>query len=224
MDPLQFWLEFSSTLQLVLKGLIVGVVISAPMGPVGILCIQRTMQKGRSYGLVTGAGAALSDFVYALITGFGMSFVIDFIEQGQTLFWLKLIGSVMLLIFGLHTYRQDPRKCLRPHMKRKGTLFYNFISAFGLTFSNPLIIFLFIALFNMLTFVIPSNFVGQAIGFLSIIVGAMLWWLALTYLITTMKKNFGVRGILRLNRTIGSIVIAVSVVYAAMTLLNLSLY
>ena len=224
MDPLQFWLEFSSTLQLVLKGLIVGVVISAPMGPVGILCIQRTMQKGRSYGLVTGAGAAISDFVYALITGFGMSFVIDFIEQGQTLFWLKLIGSVMLLIFGLHTYRQDPRKCLRPHVKRKGTLFYNFISAFGLTFSNPLIIFLFIALFNMLTFVIPSNFVGQAIGFLSIIVGAMLWWLGLTYLITKMKKNIGVRGILRLNRTIGTIVIAVSVVYAAMTLLNLSLY
>lgn len=224
MDPLQFWIEFSSTLQLVFKGLIVGIVISAPMGPVGILCIQRTMQKGRSYGLVTGAGAALSDFIYALITGFGMSFVIDFIEQGQTLFWLKLIGSVMLLIFGLHTYRQDPRKCLRPHMKRRGTLFYNFISGFGLTFSNPLIIFLFIALFNMFTFVIPANFMGQAIGFLSIIVGAMLWWVGLTYLITRMKKSFGVRGILHLNRSIGTIVVIVSVVYAAMTLMNLSLY
>ena len=76
----------------------------------------------------------------------------------------------------------------------------------------------------MFTFVIPANFVGQAIGFLSIIVGAMLWWVGLTYLITRMKKSFGVRGILHLNRSIGTIVVIVSVVYAAMTLMNLSLY
>jgi threonine/homoserine/homoserine lactone efflux protein len=169
----------------------------------------------------TGAGAALSDFFYALMTGLGMSFVIDFIEQGQTLFWLKLMGSVMLLIFGIHTYLQDPRKSMRTQMKRKGTLFYNFISGFGLTISNPLIVFLFIALFNMLTFVIPSNLFGQAIGYLSIIAGAMLWWLGLTYVITKMKDNFGVKGILYLNRSIGSIVICASVVYAIMTLCNL---
>ena len=215
------WIEFSSTLQLVLKGLIVGIIISAPMGPVGILCIQRTMKKGRIFGIVTGAGAALSDFFYALMTGLGMSFVIDFIERGQTLFWLKLMGSIMLLIFGIHTYLQDPRKGMRTEMKRKGTLFYNFISGFGLTISNPLIVFLFIALFNMFTFVIPANLLGQAIGYLSIIAGAMLWWLGLTYVIAKMKDNFGLRGILYLNRSIGSIVICSSIVYAIMTLWNL---
>ncbi len=215
------WIEFSSTLQLVLKGLIVGIIISAPMGPVGILCIQRTMKKGRIFGIATGAGAALSDFLYALMTGMGMHFVIEFIERGQTLFWLKLMGSVMLLIFGIHTYLQDPRKGMRAKMKRKGTLFYNFISGFGLTISNPLIIFLFIALFNMFTFVIPANPLGQAIGYLSIIAGAMLWWLGLTYVITKMKDNFGLRGILYLNRSIGSIVICSSIIYAIMTLWNL---
>lgn len=215
------WVEFSSTIQLVMKGLIVGVIISAPMGPVGILCIQRTMKKGRMFGIVTGAGAALSDFIYALMTGFGMHFVIEFIERGQTLFWLKLMGSIMLLIFGIHTYMQDPRKGMRNTMKRKGTLFYNFISGFGLTISNPLIVFLFIALFNMFTFVIPSNLLGQAIGYLSIIAGAMLWWLGLTYVIAKMKDSFGLRGILYLNRGIGSIVICSSIVYAMMTLWNL---
>ena len=215
------WIEFSSTLQLVLKGLIVGIIISAPMGPVGILCIQRTMKKGRIFGIVTGAGAALSDFIYALITGLGMSFVIDLIERGQTLFWLKLMGSIMLLIFGIHTYLQDPHKGMRTKMKRKGTLFYNFISGFGLTISNPLIVFLFIALCNMFTFVIPSNLLGQAIGYLSIIAGAMLWWFGLTYVIAKMKDNFGLRGILYLNRGIGSIVICSSIVYAIMTLWNL---
>ena len=217
------WIEFSSTLQLVLKGLILGIIISAPMGPVGILCIQRTMKKGRIFGIATGAGAALSDFLYALMTGMGMHFVIEFIERGQTLFWLKLMGSVMLLIFGIHTYLQDPRKGMRAKMKRKGTLFYNFISGFGLTISNPLIIFLFIALFNMFTFVIPANPLGQAIGYLSIIAGAMLWWLGLTYVITKMKDNFGLRGILYLNRSIGSIVICSSIIYAIMTLWNLSI-
>lgn len=215
------WVEFSSTIQLVMKGLIVGVIISAPMGPVGILCIQRTMKKGRMFGIVTGAGAALSDFLYALITGLGMKVVIEFIERGQTLFWLKLMGSIMLLIFGVHTYLQDPRKGMRKGMKRKGTLFYNFISGFGLTISNPLIVFLFLALFNMFTFVIPSNLFGQAIGYLSIIAGAMLWWLGLTYVIAKMKDSFGLRGILYLNRGIGSIVICSSIVYAMMTLWNL---
>lgn len=219
--PPNIWNEFSSTFELILKGLIVGVIISAPMGPVGILCIQRTMRKGRAYGIATGAGAALSDFFYALMTGLGMSFVIDFIEQGQTLFWLKLLGSMMLLIFGIHTYLQDPQKSMRAQMKKKGTLFYNFISGFGLTISNPLIVFLFIALFNMFTFVIPENIYGQTLGYLSIIAGAMLWWIGLTYIITKMKNNFGARGILVLNRSIGSIVIIASIVYAIMTLCNL---
>ena len=106
--------EFGSTIQLFLKGLLVGIIASAPMGPVGILCIQRTMQKGRIYGLATGAGATLSDIIYALMTGWGMAFVMDFIDNERNIFWMKLIGSVMLFIFGIYMFRTDPRKCIRP--------------------------------------------------------------------------------------------------------------
>ena len=106
--------EFASPLLLIIKGLLVGIIASAPMGPVGILCIQRTMQKGRAYGIVTGAGAALSDIIYALMTGLGMSVVMDFIDKEQNIFWLKLVGSVMLFIFGIYMFRTDPRKCMRP--------------------------------------------------------------------------------------------------------------
>ena len=77
------FIDFASPILLILKGLLVGIIASAPMGPVGILCIQRTMQKGRAYGIVTGAGAALSDIIYALMTGLGMSFVMDFIDKEQ---------------------------------------------------------------------------------------------------------------------------------------------
>ena len=191
------------------------------MGPVGILCIQRTIQKGRTYGIVTGAGAAL---IYALITGFGMSFVMEIIDNEQNIFWMKLIGSIMLFSFGIYMFRTDPRKCLRPSMKKRGTLLHNFTTALLVTLSNPLIIFLFIALFNMLTFVIPGNLFGQCVGYLSIVAGAMIWWLGLTYIINKMKSSFGLRGIMRLNRSIGVIVLIASFIYAGMTLANLSLY
>ena len=222
---MEFIAEYLSTLQLLLKGILVGIIASAPMGPVGVLCIQRTMQKGRAYGLVTGAGAALSDIIYAVLTGCGMSFVIDFIDNEQNVFIMKLLGSVMLFIFGVYMFRTDPQKCIRPVSKKKGTLLHNFITAFLVTFSNPLIIFLFIALFNMLTFVIPTeNLFAQGVGYLSIIGGAMLWWIALTYLITRMKQKFSIKGIQWLNRTIGSIVLIASILYAIMTIFKLSLF
>ena len=79
------WIEQVTILDLLVKGLIVGVVVSAPLGPVGVLCIQRTLNKGRWYGFVTGLGAALSDIGYALITGYGMSFMDDFLAKNQVL-------------------------------------------------------------------------------------------------------------------------------------------
>ena len=148
----------------------------------------------------------------------------DFIDNKDNVFWLKLVGSIMLFIFGIYMYRTDPRKSFRPTSTSKGTLVHNFTTAFLVTLSNPLIIFLFIALFNMLTFVIPGNWFGQCIGYLSIVTGAMLWWLGLTYVINKMRSNFGVRGIMRLNRTIGVIVLSASIIYAATTLFNLSLF
>ena len=216
--------DFIGIFQLIVKGLLIGIFASAPMGPVGILCIQRTMRKGRNYGIVSGA--AISDILYALMTGFGMSFMMDFIDNQRNLFWLKLVGSIMLLLFGIWTLRSDPKKIVRPpqNSKGKGTLLHNFLTAFALTFSNPLIIFLFIALFNMLTFVIPDQPLMMCAGYTSILAGAMLWWYGLTYVLTKAKKSFGVRGIVRLNQTIGWIVVIVAVGYACMTMFHLSFY
>lgn len=217
--------DYISTFQLMLKGLLIGIICSAPMGPVGILCIQRTIQKGRNYGLATGVGAVVSDLFYALITGGGMlPFMMEFIDNEQNLFYLKILGAVMLFGFGVWLWRSDPRKGFRQSSGNKGTLLTNAISAFGITVSNPLIIFLFIALFNMFTFVIPGNWFGTAVGYLSIGAGAMLWWYGLTYVITQMKRNIGPREVLYLNRTIGTIVLSVAVLYASMTIFHLSLF
>jgi cytochrome c biogenesis protein CcdA len=93
------WIEQVTILDLLVKGLVIGVVVSAPLGPVGVLCIQRTLNKGRWYGFVTGLGACLSDIIYALITGYGMSFMDEFLTKNQVL--LQIIGSVMLFLFGV---------------------------------------------------------------------------------------------------------------------------
>lgn len=216
------WIDPVNTIDLFIKGLIVGVVASAPMGPVGILCIQRTLNKGRTYGLITGVGAAFSDIVYAMITGLGLAVVQDFISDN--IYALQLIGSAMLFVFGLYTFFSDPSYSMRPVSKNKGTLLHNMITAFLVTFSNPLIIFLFLALFARFTFVTPDNhLIEQITGYLAIFVGALLWWFMLSYCIDKVRTKFNVSGIQLINRIIGVLVMVVSAVGFIMTLSGLSL-
>lgn len=218
-------IEQVTILDLIIKGVIVGVVVSAPLGPVGVLCIQRTLNKGRWYGFVTGLGAALSDIIYALITGYGMSFVVDFIENQQNMFYLQLIGSVMLLVFGIYTFRSNPVNIIRPVSANKGTLIHNFVTAFFVTLSNPLIIFLFIGLFARFSFVLPeARIYEQGVGYLAIVGGALLWWFVITWLVNKLRSQFDLRGIWILNRIIGVVVMIFSVVGVVYTLIGKSLY
>ena len=197
-------MEFSfqiDILGLILKGLLIGVIASAPMGPVGILCIQRTLNKGRWYGFITGVGAALSDLIYAMITGLGMSFVMRLITDPTNKFWLQIIGSVLLLVFGVYCWRSNPTNNIRiGGRKGKGTLLHNGVTAFLVTFSNPLIIFLFMATFAQFAFVIPSRPMEMGLGYLSIIFGALMWWYGLTWLVDKIRGKFDESGILKIGR------------------------
>lgn len=105
-------IQLETIVSILWKGFIIGVIVSAPLGPVGVLCIQRTLNKGRWYGFVTGIGAAMSDIFYALLTGYGMSFVFDYVNKN--IFYLQLFGSALLLAFGIYTFRSNPVHSLRP--------------------------------------------------------------------------------------------------------------
>ena len=203
------------------KGMLIGMVASAPMGPVGILCVQRTLNKGRRYGFVTGIGAAVSDIIYAGITGFGMAFVMDFVNNDQNKFYLQIIGSVLLLAFGVYTYRSDPTKNMRQSGMQRGTIWYNMWTAFLVTFSNPLIIFLFMALFAQFAFVIPDHPFEMVIGFASIVGGALWWWYGVSWLVDKVRTIFDAQGIRIINRIIGAVVIIFSIVSLFGTVTNL---
>ena len=193
-----------SILEIVVKGMIIGIVASAPMGPVGVLCIQRTLNKGRAYGFVTGTGAALSDILYALLTGYGLSFIYDIISNQTTLFWLQIVGASIMFIFGLHTFRTNPMKNTRNVSRNKSSLLQNGVTGFFITLSNPTIILLFLGLFTPLNFMLPEQpFFMQCIGYLSIFGGAMLWWFFITYVVSKLRVRFDVRGIRVINRIIG---------------------
>ncbi len=206
---------------LILKGMLIGMIASAPMGPVGVLCVQRTLNKGRWYGFVTGIGAAISDMIYAGMTGFGMSFVMDFIDNDQNKFYLQIAGSVLLLIFGIYTWRSDPTRNMHRSGQQRGSMWYNTWTAFLVTFSNPLIVFLFMGLFAQFAFVIPDRPFEMFIGFASIVGGAMLWWYGLTWLVDKVRTIFDENGIRIINQIIGAVVIIFSVVFLFGTVTNL---
>ena len=216
--PFQFHIDI---LDIILKGIAIGICASAPMGPVGVLCVQRTLNKGRWYGFATGIGAAASDLIYALITGLGMSFVMDLITNAQNKFFLQITGSILLLGFGIYCWRTNPTKNMHMSGHKKGSLTHNAVTAFFVTFSNPLIIFLFLALFAQLAFVIPNHPFEMCIGFLSIVFGALLWWYGLTWLINSIREKFDNNGIVIINKIIGSLVIVFSVAALVGTIFNL---
>lgn len=209
-------------LDFVFKGILIGIMASAPMGPVGVLCIQRTLNKGRWYGFITGIAASVSDIIYALFTGFGMSFVMNFINNERNRFLLQISGSVLLLIFGIYCYRSNPTKKLHKSVKRsKGSLVHNAITAFLVTLSNPLIIFLFIFLFAQFAFVVPNRSIEMSVGYISIVGGAILWWFGLTWLIDKVRGKFDDNGILLINKIVGCIVMIFSVIMLLGTIFNL---
>lgn len=191
------------------------------MGPVGVLCIQRTLNKGRWYGFVTGMGAAVSDLIYAILTGLGMSFVMDIVNDSHNRFAMQIMGSVLLMAFGIYCYRSDPTKKIHASSSNKGTLIHNGLTAFLVTFSNPLIIFLFMASFAQFAFVIPKHPFYMCVGYMSIVCGALLWWFGLTWLIDKVRNKFDNSSIVIINRVIGSIVIIFSVLVLIGTVFNL---
>ncbi|MDD3404779.1 MAG: LysE family translocator [Sphingobacteriia bacterium] len=193
---------------IIITGIIIGLFVSVPVGPLGILCIQRTLNRGRAHGIITGLGATTSDLIYAMLVGFSMSIIINFIEAYQLL--IQIIGSVIICGFGIHVFRSNPSKQLASSAKKKskGDYFSDYFSAFALCFSNPLIIFLFIGLFAQFHFFSPEqNFYEDFIGLISILLGAFLWWAFLTLIVSKFRNQFNMRGLWILNKITGSILI-----------------
>lgn len=198
-------------LELIVKGLIIGIIVSAPMGPIGVLCVQRTLNRGRMHGFVTGLGAVVSDLIYAVVTGWGMNFVIDFIEAHRTI--IQLCGSVFLFIFSYYVFRSNPLKQLSKQSIKTKPYWTDFVSSFFLTLSNVAIIFFYIALYARFNFISPEHpVIFETIGIVCIGIGAIMWWLFMSWLVHKLRERFNMRGLKLFNILLGSILVIIGIV------------
>ena len=193
------------------RGIAIGVIISAPMGPVGILCVQRTLEKGRSTGFFTGVGAAISDLFYCLLTGFGLSFIEEFLKANQNV--IQIIGSVVLVVFGVYLFRSNPSRTLKKPDAMRTSRRRDILQGFLFTFSNPLIIFLIIGLFARFNFLLPEiSLVQYGVGFVSIFAGALMWWWVVSYFVNKVRSHFNLRSMWLINKVTGVIIMIFAIV------------
>lgn len=198
---------------IVLKGLFIGFLSSAPMGPVGMLCIQRTLNEGRKSGLMTGLGAVVGDMLIAfaaILAALGLGFSTTFIHQHEGI--LKIIGSLVLIIFGYIVFRKNPSRSLKKLAEESSSKWKVFISALFLTVSNIATLFLYVALFARFNVIEGASFAYDLVTILFIGVGASLWWLLITYIVNKLRKIFNPRGLMIFNRIIGALLIILGII------------
>ncbi len=192
-------------ISLFFKGFLVGLIISAPLGPVGVLCIQRTINDGRLSGIVSGIGAAVGDSIFAIIAAFGLTFISGLLTTNE--FWIKVIGGLILLYFGLRVYIAKPRDCSENgnNVNHFGT----FGSALLLTLSNPLVIISILAIFAVLGIVNPTaNYGSTALLVLGVFSGAVCMYLLVCNFFFNHRVRIAKKGEFLLNKVTGLFILA----------------
>jgi threonine/homoserine/homoserine lactone efflux protein len=190
---------------LFLKGLLIGFLASIPMGPIGVLCIQRTLNKGRKSGFYSGLGAATGDAVYAIIAGFGISIIISFIEEKHIYF--QVIGGIIIVILGLNTFYTNPAKQIKVQRLNQNSIFEDFLSVFFLTITNPMPFFFFLAMFAGLNIAnnSPLDLLRIGLMVLGIFTGSTFWWFLLSTVVSFFSHRFRLRSLWWINKIAGII-------------------
>ena len=179
------------------------------MGPIGILCIQRTLNKGRNSGFFTGVGAAASDLFYCLLVGLGISLVTDFIADHVNL--LQIIGSIILIVYAVYMIFHNPVSQIKENIDQRDDYMRDTATGFLFTLSNPLIMFLIIPLFARFSFPLPEyRFYHIIIGYASIVLGALLCWSLLLFFVATVRSRVSIRAMWLLYRLLGLIILILS--------------
>ena len=191
---------------LFLRGLVIGFSIAAPVGPIGVLCIRRTLTDGRLSGLVSGLGAATADALYGCVAGFGLTFISSLLIGQQK--WLRLFGGLFLCYLGIKTLLSKPAE---QAAKAGGSgLLGAYASTFLLTVTNPLTILSFVAIFAGLGLTSTANTSGSyASAFvlvLGVFLGSALWWFLLVGGVGLFRTKFNTQGLLWVNRISGVII------------------
>lgn len=188
------------------RGMIVGLGIAAPVGPIGLLCIQRTLTHGWPAGLASGLGAASADALYGSVAAFGLALVTTFLVEQRM--WLGLAGGAFLLYLGVRTLLSRPAE--RAAAAADGrSLWAHYASTFALTLTNPMTILAFAAILAGAGLATGAGRpAAAAVMVAGVFLGSALWWLVLSALVTLARGRIGTRALLWVNRAAGLLLIA----------------
>lgn len=187
----------------------IGFSIAAPVGPIGVLCIRRTLAEGWAYGLVSGLGAASADAIYGSIAGFGLAFISNFLVSQQV--WLRLVGGIFLCYLGLKTLLAKPAEQVSTG-KGKGFL-GAYASTFFLTLTNPITIISFAAIFAGLGLAVArGNYASAGVLVLGVFMGSAAWWLLLSSGVGILRARFKPDLLRWVNRISGAIIIGFGII------------
>ena len=191
-------------LEFLIKGVIIGFSIAAPVGPIGVLCIRRTLAEGRLSGFLSGLGAATADATYGMIAGFGLTSISNFLIGQQI--WLRLIGGFFLCYLGIKTFKTTTLD--ETISSKKQGLLGNYFSAFLLTITNPMTIISFAAVFAGLGIgTLQTNYFSSLVLVTGVFFGSGLWWLTLSTLVYGLGKRFDTKGLIWVNKASGVIIL-----------------
>lgn len=193
-----------------LNGLVVGITVSLPLGPMGILCIQRTMNKGVKSGIVSGLGIAVGDTLYAIIAGFGISFIMDFLDAQHLI--IRFIGGLFLIYLGYKIFVTNPGKELRKQRRKRYNPISDFFSVFFLTLSNPITIIFFGGVFAGFGLVEKDASVYHTIMLVvGVFFGAMLWWGLLALIVNIFRHKIRLRNLWWINKITGVVIMLLGI-------------
>jgi threonine/homoserine/homoserine lactone efflux protein len=185
------------------KGALIGFVMAVPLGPIGIMCIRKTLTEGRLRGLIIGFGAATADLLYGSVAAFGLTLVSDLLISQKI--WIRLVGGSLLLFLGVRTFLKQPQDP-KFHI-HSSSIIRSYLTTVFLTLTNPLAIFAFIAVFAALGLGYDlSNFSASALV-TGVFFGSALWFFLLSSGVMLFRKKFEVNGLRWVNKIAGVLIV-----------------
>lgn len=188
------------------EGFLIGILVSLPIGPVGINIVHRTLSRGRKAGFMAALGAMTADLVLSLIAAAGITFIVSFIEEKVVFF--RILGGVFVMIIGFRIFREDPAAAYRsPETPVRSRRMGDFLTTLLMVLSNPMTLLAYIAIFAGLNFPTDVSFLeGPAVTIAGLLISAAAWWFSLTYYLDKFRTRVRLRFIFWFQRLAGILI------------------
>jgi threonine/homoserine/homoserine lactone efflux protein len=198
-------------IEILLKGILLGLAVSMPPGPIGIILINRTIKRGLASGFFSGLGLASADTLLAVLAALGFGVIISFINAER--FIITLLAGLIIIAIGIKVYLSNPVRDMRNKEKANKSLWRDYYSVFLVSITNPYTIFIFVAFYSGVH--VNGNIKPEHVPFLlipGVLIGTIAWWFFLSYFVSRIKKKIRLRVIVRVNKAAGIIIIVIGVI------------